>query len=68
MLRVSPGRLHRDDNPPHVQTGLPHDCGVCHSTTDWLNAKFDHNAFTSYPLTGMHATVQCAQCHMNNNT
>jgi hypothetical protein len=56
----------KTNNPPHAQTNLPHDCGVCHSTTDWLNAKFDHNTFTSYPLTGMHATLQCAQCHVNN--
>ncbi len=39
---------------------------VCHSTTDWLNAKFDHTAFTGYALTGMHATLTCVQCHVNN--
>ena len=55
------------NNPPHVQLGLPHDCGTCHSTTDWLNAKFDHTLYANYPLTGAHATVACAQCHMNNN-
>jgi hypothetical protein len=55
------------NNPPHMQLGLPHDCGTCHSTTDWLNAKFDHAVYARYPLTGMHATVSCAQCHTNNN-
>ena len=45
------------NNPPHVQLGLPHDCGTCHSTSDWLNAKFDHTLYANYPLTGMHATV-----------
>jgi hypothetical protein len=54
------------NNPPHAQAGLPHDCGVCHSTTNWLNAKFDHTAFAGYPLTGMHATLTCVQCHANN--
>ena len=54
-------------NPPHVQLGLPHDCGTCHSTTDWLNAKFDHAVYAHYPLTGMHAALSCAQCHTNNN-
>ena len=54
-------------NPPHVPTNVPHDCGVCHSTTNWLNAKFDHAAFAGYPLTGMHATLTCVQCHANNN-
>ena len=55
------------NNPPHVQLGLPHDCASCHSTANWLNAKFDHALYANYPLTGMHATVTCAQCHVNNN-
>jgi hypothetical protein len=55
------------NNPPHVQLGLPHDCGTCHTTTNWLNAKFDHGVFANYPLTGMHATLTCVQCHTNNN-
>ena len=54
-------------NPPHQSLGLPHDCAVCHSTTDWNNAKFDHTLYAHYPLTGMHAAVTCAQCHTNNN-
>ena len=54
------------NDPPHVRSNLPRDCGVCHSTTDWLNAKFDHTAFTGYTLTGMHATLTCVQCHVNN--
>lgn len=52
-------------NPNHVQAGLPHDCGICHTTVNWLNAKFDHSAYTSFPLTGMHSTVACNQCHVN---
>ncbi len=55
------------NNPPHVQLSLPHDCGICHSTSDWLNAKFDHTLYAHYPLTGMHATLSCAQCHTNNS-
>jgi hypothetical protein len=54
-------------NPPHVALALPHDCAVCHTTTDWLNAKFDHTLYAHYPLTGAHATVACAACHTNNN-
>ncbi len=53
-------------DPPHAQIGLPHDCGICHTTASWLNAKFDHNAYTNYPLTGMHVSVACTQCHVNN--
>ncbi len=55
------------NNPPHAQLGLPHDCGTCHTTTNWLNAKFDHAVYANYPLTGMHATLSCTQCHTNNN-
>ena len=40
---------------------------TCHSTSNWLNAKFDHALFANYPLTGMHATLTCTQCHINNN-
>ena len=28
-------------NPPHVQLGLPRECGSCHTTVDWSNAKFE---------------------------
>jgi hypothetical protein len=55
------------NNPPHVQLGLPRECGTCHSTTDWTNAKFDHNLYAHWPLTGKHAAVPCAQCHTNNS-
>jgi len=53
-------------NPSHVQLALPHDCGACHSTSNWLNASFDHAVYANYPLTGMHAALTCAQCHINN--
>ena len=54
------------NNPPHLQLGFPRDCGMCHSTSTWLNATFNHST-TSFPLTGAHVTVTCAQCHVNNN-
>ena len=53
-------------NPNHLQLGLPHDCGSCHTTVNWLNASFNHALFANYPLTGMHLNVACAQCHINN--
>ena len=55
------------NNPSHLQLGLPHNCGVCHSTTNWQNATFDHAVYAHYQLTGMHKTVPCAKCHVNNN-
>ena len=52
-------------DPNHVQAGFPHDCAVCHSTATWANASFDHGLFTKFPLTGVHATLACASCHIN---
>lgn len=53
------------NNPNHVQAGFPHDCAVCHSTSSWNNAHFDHGAYTKFPLTGMHSTLACTACHIN---
>jgi len=53
-------------NPNHVQSGLPRTCEQCHNTTNWNGASFDHST-TGFPLMGAHTTVQCAQCHVNNN-
>lgn len=51
--------------PNHVTANFPQDCTLCHTTTSWLNATFDHNT-TSFPLTGAHTTVACATCHTDN--
>ena len=42
------------------------DCGICHTTTAWLPATFDHSR-TKFPLTGAHVSLACTQCHLNNN-
>ena len=52
-------------NPNHVSAGFPQDCTICHTTTQWLGAKFDHNTATKFPLTGVHTTLTCSQCHLN---
>ncbi len=51
-------------NPPHLQAGFPTDCSTCHTTATWAGAKFDHNTFTKFPLTGAHVTIPCIQCHI----
>ncbi len=51
--------------PNHVTASFPQDCTVCHSTSTWLNATFDHST-TSFPLTGAHTSVPCATCHTDN--
>ena len=53
-------------NPNHVQAGFPQTCAVCHNTSAWQPAAFDHN-ITGFPLTGAHTTVACANCHLNGN-
>ena len=53
-------------NPNHVAGGIPQTCQQCHNTTSWANATFDHST-TGFPLTGAHTSLQCAQCHVNNN-
>jgi hypothetical protein len=54
------------NNPPHLAAGFPQDCSMCHTTTDWTGATFNH-ATTGFTLTGAHLTLQCNQCHVNNN-
>jgi hypothetical protein len=52
-------------NPNHVAAGFPTDCTVCHNTTAWIPASFDHSK-TGWPLTGAHVNVPCTSCHINN--
>jgi len=49
-------------NPNHVAAGFPTDCSICHSTTNWLGATFDHSK-TAFPLTGAHVGLACSGCH-----
>jgi len=53
-------------NPDHVKAGFPTSCATCHNTSSWMQATFDHNTFTKFPLTGAHKNVACTQCHVNN--
>ncbi|MEO5923700.1 MAG: hypothetical protein ABIR70_07745 [Bryobacteraceae bacterium] len=51
-------------NPNHAAAGFPQDCTLCHTTTAWTGATFNHST-TRFPLTGKHTTVACATCHVN---
>jgi hypothetical protein len=53
-------------NPNHAQAGFPQQCNVCHNTSAWQPATFDHSN-TNFPLTGAHINVACANCHLNGN-
>jgi hypothetical protein len=50
----------------HVSLGFSTSCASCHSMNSWMDAKFDHLKYTGYALTGMHATLPCIACHLNN--
>ncbi len=49
-------------DPNHVTNNFNQDCSICHSTTAWEPATFDHNQ-TAFVLTGAHTTVNCIDCH-----
>lgn len=52
--------LARATNPDHQAQGWVSGCERCHAPTGWTGGGFNHSAF---PLTGRHATADCAQCH-----
>lgn len=54
---------HREDDEHNGQFGA--DCGLCHTSTSWEDATFDHNR-AAFKLEGRHQTVECEQCHVNN--
>lgn len=56
----------RTTNPNHGAAGYSTDCQSCHRATDtiWRGTAVNHNAF--FPLVGVHATVACVTCHVNN--
>jgi hypothetical protein len=58
----------RASSPNHLTAKFSITCEQCHSTDNWMGAKFDHSA-VGFPLTGGHAMPprQCADCHINNN-
>jgi len=55
-------------NPNHVSGGFAQTCELCHNTSAWQPATFDHSK-SGFPLTGAHMVPprQCADCHVNNN-
>ncbi len=51
-------------NPNHIENKFPTDCSLCHSTSSWLGATFDHQN-TNFPLQGAHRPLDCSACHSN---
>ncbi|HVN76844.1 MAG TPA: hypothetical protein VMT19_11040, partial [Thermoanaerobaculaceae bacterium] len=52
---------------PVNHAGFPNTCDTCHkfSDTSWTQATFNH--VSVFPLSGVHATTACANCHTNGN-
>ncbi len=54
-------------NPNHAAAGLPVTCQDCHTTTAFIPSTFDH-ATTGFQLLGVHAQIQCSDCHQGTVT
>jgi nitrate/TMAO reductase-like tetraheme cytochrome c subunit len=52
---------HKKDDRHDMQEGPK--CEQCHDDKSWKIARFDHNV-SRFPLTGGHAVVKCASCHL----
>jgi hypothetical protein len=52
--------LEDDEHAGHRGGG----CDSCHSSEDWATSTFDHDVDTEYALDGAHASVECADCHV----
>jgi hypothetical protein len=55
----APDDIHRGERGPR--------CGDCHATTGWKTAKFDHAKETGFALEGVHARIDCQDCHRTGN-
>src|SRR5207253_2986400 len=54
--------------PKHVTSQFPQNGQMCHTFDSWIGATFNHaGPPANFPLTGAHATIACATCHINNN-
>jgi hypothetical protein len=59
------GDFERAANPPHVASGFPTTCTICHHGVEstWQGAQFDHAS--TFALVGVHSTQRCESCHSN---
>lgn len=56
---------HAPDDVHHGERGPK--CADCHTTAGWKTAKFDHAKETGYALEGVHAHLDCQDCHRSGN-
>lgn len=60
------GDYQMTSNPDHAIFGFLTECQLCHNTSRWDEAKFDHITASDFQLTGAHLTITCIDCHINN--
>lgn len=53
-----------DFDGEHAGSGFPTDCTICHTPSNWDAEDFDHDGGTTFPLVGVHNTIDCAECHL----
>ena len=67
LRELPPDRLQRHHQPAAQGCRFPQDCTtVPQHRRNWTSATFNHTT-TGFALTGAHTSLQCAQCHVNNN-
>jgi hypothetical protein len=57
------GDCHADPHQGQFSEEKGEICSRCHMPVGWKNLLFDHNAQSSFALTGAHANVACVSCH-----
>jgi hypothetical protein len=55
--------IRRQDDRYKTQLGIQ--CRLCHQTSGWTPARWDHAAQTGVPLSPIHRTLGCVSCHQN---
>ncbi|MEJ2052881.1 MAG: hypothetical protein P8X42_03085, partial [Calditrichaceae bacterium] len=53
-------------DPNHLTFGFPTVCEQCHTINSWTGTVFDHFEESGFALNGIHNTIQCTDCHINN--
>ena len=60
-------RFNSTTNPNHAAAGFPTNCALCHNTTSFKGAVFNHTYFPIYSGTHAGRWTSCATCHTSPN-
>lgn len=62
ILKTACIECHRKDDVHHGKQG--EQCDSCHNEKGWQEKVFFDHDLSSFPLIGMHAAIQCEECHL----